>query len=128
MRYSKSMKKLPVRLVAGLTAVGLLLAAPAIAEADWGAIAVDPLTGNYGVSYDYSSAVGAQNRARLECKTNHCKAAVWIRNGYAALVQKRNNGIFFGGIGRTKHAAFDQAIGRAHEPAAKHVAWVFSGY
>ena len=128
MRYSKSMKKLSARLVAGLTALGLLLAAPAAAEADWGSIAVDPLTGNYGVSYDYGSAVAAQNRARAECKTNHCKAAVWVRNGYAALVQKRKNGFYFGGIGRTKQEAFAQAEHRAHESGAKHIAWVFSGY
>jgi hypothetical protein len=130
MRYSKLLKKQKplVRLVSGLTALSLFLAVPAVAQADWGAIAVDPLTGHYGLSFDYSTAVGAQNRARVECKTNHCKAAVWVRDGYAALVQKRNNGYFFGGVGRTKHIAFEEATRRAHEPAAKHIAWVFSGY
>jgi hypothetical protein len=128
MRYSKSMKKPLVRLLAACTAVSLLFAVPAAAQADWGAIAVDPLTGHYGLAYDYSTAVAAQNRARIECKTNHCNAAVWVVNGYAALVQKRNNGVFFGGVGRTRHIAFLEATRRAHEPAAKHIAWVFSGY
>jgi hypothetical protein len=128
MRYPKSMKKLPARLVAGFAAVALLLVAPAAAEADWGAIAIDPLTGHYGLSYDYGSAVAAQSRARVECRTNHCKAIVWVRNGWAALVQKRTNGFFFGGIGRSKHDAFAQAVHRAHEPFAKHIAYVFSGY
>lgn len=120
--------KLPVRLAAGATALALLLAVPAAAQADWGAIAVDPITGKYGVSSRYNSARGAQHRARNECGTKHCKVAVWVANGYAALVQKRSNGLYFAGYGRTKHAAFAKALHRAHEPGARHVAWVFSGY
>ncbi|MBS1879598.1 MAG: DUF4189 domain-containing protein [Actinobacteria bacterium] len=132
MSYPKSSTKQPVRLVArlvaGLAVAALLLAAPAAAQAAWGAIAVDPITGHYGVSYDYNTARAAQHRARVECGSNHCKVAVWVANGYAALVQKRSNGLYFAGFGRTKHAAFAKATHRAHEPGARHVAWVFSGY
>lgn len=128
MRYLKPRLKSPVRLVVALVSFALLLAAPAIAQADWGAIAVDPITGKYGVAYDYNSAKGAQHRARNECGSKHCKVAVWVANGYAALVQKRSNGLFFAGFGRTKHAAFHKALHRAHESNARHVAWVFSGY
>ena len=120
--------KSTVRLVAALVSFVLLLAVPAAAQADWGAIAVDPITGKYGVSFNYNSAKGAQNRARNECGTNHCKVAVWVANGYAALVQKRSNGLYFAGFGRTKHAAFDKALHRAHESNARHVTSVFSGY
>lgn len=132
MPYRKSSNKLPVRLVvrlaAGLAAAALLLAAPAAAQAAWGAIAVDPITGRYGVSFDYNTARGAQHRARVECGSNHCKAAVWVANGYAALVQKRSNGLYFAGYGKSKHAAFKVATRRAHEPNPRHVASVFSGY
>jgi uncharacterized protein DUF4189 len=128
MRYLKPSLKLPVRLVAALAAVTLLLVAPAAAQAAWGAIAVDPLTGKYGVSFDYDTAHGAQHRARVECGTNHCKVAVWVANGYAALVQKRKNGLYFSGYGRTKHDAFAVATHRAHESGARHVASVFSGF
>jgi hypothetical protein len=128
MAYLKPSLKSPVRLVVALASFVLLLAAPAAAQADWGAIAVDPITGKYGVAYDYNSAKGAQHRARNECGTKHCKVAVWVANGYAALVQKRSNGLYFAGYGRTKHAAFDKALRRAHESNARHVAWIFSGY
>ena len=128
MAYLKPRLKSPVRLVVALVSFALLLAAPAAAQADWGAIAVDPITGKYGVSYDYNSAKGAQHRARNECGSKHCKVAVWVANGYAALVQKRSNGLYFAGYGRSKHAAFAKAEHRAHEPGARHVAWVFSGY
>jgi Domain of unknown function (DUF4189) len=122
------MKRLPARFVAGLAAIALLLAAPAAAQAAWGAIAVDPITGNYGSSHNYDTATGAQHRARVECHSSHCKVAVWVANGFAALVQKRTNGFYFAGIGRSKHKAFAKALDRANEPSARRVAWVFSGY
>jgi hypothetical protein len=132
MRYPKPSANLPVgllaRLVSGLAAGSLLLAAPAAAQAAWGAIAVDPVTGKYGVSSHYNTARAAQDRARIDCGTNHCKVAVWVANGYAALVQKRSNGLYFAGYGRSKHAAFAVATQRAHESGARHVASVFSGY
>ena len=128
MRYLKPSLKCSVRPVVALVALVLVLAVPAAAQAAWGAIAVDPITGNYGFSHDYNSAKGAQHRARNECGSKHCKVAVWVANGYAALVQKRSNGLYFAGFGRTKHAAFHKALHRAHEPNARHVAWIFSGY
>lgn len=124
----KSPVRLAVRLVSGLAVLALMLAAPAAALANWGAIAVDPVTGKYGVSFDFNTARAAQHRARVECGTNHCKVAVWVANGYAALVQKRTNGLYFAGYGRSKHAAFRIATHRAHESGARRVAWVFSGY
>jgi hypothetical protein len=128
MRHPKSSTKLSARLVAGLAAVSLFLAVPAAAQAAWGAIAVDPVTGSYGFSHDYNTARGAQQRARVECHTKHCKVAVWVANGYAALVQKRSNGFYFAGFGNSKHAAFAKAFGRAHESSPRRIAWVFSGY
>lgn len=132
MRYPKPNAGPPVRLtarlVSGLAAASLLLAAPAAAQAAWGAIAIDPVTGKYGVSSDYNTARAAQHRARAECGTNHCKVAVWVANGYAALVQKRSNGLYFAGYGASRRAAFAVATHRAHESGARHVATVFSGY
>jgi hypothetical protein len=128
MSYLQPSLKSSVRLAVALVSVVLVLAVPAAAQAAWGAIAVDPITGKYGFSHDYNSAKGAQHRARTECASKHCKVAVWVANGYAALVQKRSNGLYFAGFGRTKHAAFDKALHRAHESNARHVAWVFSGY
>lgn len=113
---------------AAAVALALTLAIPAAAEADWGAIAVDPFSGKVGLSYDYNSANGAKHRALRECHKKRCRVAVFVHNGWAALVQKRKNGYYFAGYGRTKAAAFHEATRRAHERGPRHVADVFSGY
>jgi hypothetical protein len=120
-------KRSRVLVLTTVCALALGLAAPAFAAADWGAIAVSPRTGKVGVSYDYSSAKRAKRRALHECHQLGCRVAVWVRNQYAALVLKRNNGIFVAGVGLTKHLAFAKARARAHEPHAKKIAWVYSG-
>jgi hypothetical protein len=110
-----------------ICALAMALAAPALAAADWGAIAVSPRTGKVGVSYDYSTAKRAKKRALHECHQLGCRVAVWVRNQYAALVLK-HNGVFVAGVGRTKNLAFAKARDRAHDHTAKKWAWVFSGY
>lgn len=112
--------------LAAVGAFALGLAAPALAAADWGAIAVSPRTGKVGVSYDYPTAHLAKRRALHECHQLGCQVAVWVRDQYAALVLKRD-GVFVAGVGRTKNLAFAKARERAHEPTAKRYAWVYSG-
>jgi serine/threonine-protein kinase len=109
-----------------LVSLALLLIAPA-AEASWGALAIDPETGELGYARNEPSAGSAQTHARNECGTNHCKAAVWVFNGYGALVQKKN-GLYFAGLGKTKAQAFRNARKHANDGSARSVAWVFSGY
>lgn len=113
--------------LAAIAALTMALAAPALASADWGAIAVNPRTGKVGVSYDYPTAHRAKKRARNECHQKACQVAVWVRNQWAALVLKRN-GVFVAGVGLTKKQAFAKARARAHESSAKKWASVFSGY
>jgi hypothetical protein len=120
-------KRSRVLVLSTICALMLGLAVPAFAAADWGAIAVSPRTGKVGVSYDYSSAKRAKKRALNECHQLGCRVAVWVRNQYAALVLKRNNGVFVAGVGLTKNLAFERARERAHEPNAKKIAWVYSG-
>jgi hypothetical protein len=103
-----------------------MLVPAAAAEADWGSIAVNPKSGKTGYSYGYDSLGGAKRRARHECGKG-CVFAVAVRNGYAALVLKRN-GVFVAGVGRSKAFAVRCARHRAHEPAARRVTTVFSGY
>ncbi len=110
-----------------ICALAMALAAPALASADWGAIAVSPRTGKVGVSYDYPTADRAKKRALHECHQLGCRVAVWVRNQYAALVLK-HDGVFVAGVGRTKNLAFAKARDRAHDHSAKKWAWVFSGY
>ena len=111
---------------AAIATLALALAAPALAAADWGAIAVNPHTGKVGVSYDYSSAHHAKKRALAQCHQGGCRIAVWVFDEYAALVLKRN-GVFVAGVGRTRNLAFKKAKARAHERSAKRYAWVYSG-
>jgi hypothetical protein len=67
----------------------------------------------------------AKKKALNECGENHCKVAVWVFNGYGAVVKKKS-GLYIAGIGATKNLAFKDARERAHE-SAPAVAWVFSG-
>lgn len=119
--------KLSRPLGAAACTLALLLAAPAAAQADWGAIAVNPQTGATGISYNYNTAAAAKKRARNECGRNKCRVAVWVRNGYAALVLKKN-GVYVAGAGDSRAAAFRKARSRAHEQSARNVISVFSGY
>lgn len=121
-----SLRRTRVLVLALIAAAAMALAAPAFAAADWGAIAVSPRTGKVGVAYNFSSAHHAKQRALHECHQLGCRAAVWVFDGYAALVLKRN-GVFVAGVGRTKNLAFAKARDRAHEPTAKRYAWVYSG-
>jgi hypothetical protein len=120
-------KRTKLFVATSICALTMALAAPALAAADWGAIAVSPRTGKVGLSYDYSSAKRAKKRALNECHQLGCRVAVWVKNQWAALVLKRNNGVFVAGVGLTKHLAFAKARARAHEPRAKKIAYVFSG-
>src|SRR6201992_527153 len=124
---NKRAKRTKLFVITSICAVAMAFAAPACAAADWGAIAVSPRTGKVGVSYDYSSAARAKRRALHECHQLGCRVAVWVKNQWAALVLKRNNGVFVAAVALTKHLAFARARERAHEPNAKKIAYVFSG-
>jgi hypothetical protein len=120
-----SMQRTRILVIAAIAALALALAAPALASADWGAIAVNPKTGKVGVSYDYPSAHRAKKRALSQCHQRACRVAVWVSDQYAALVLKRD-GVFVAGVGLTKDLAFRKARERAHESHAKRVAWIYS--
>ena len=120
-------KRTKLFVATSICVLAVALAAPALAAADWGAIAVSPRPGKTGVSYDYPNAHRAKQRALHECHQLGCQVAVWVANQYAALVLKRSDGVFVAGVGRTKNLAFAQARERAHEPTAKKIAWIYSG-
>jgi hypothetical protein len=120
-------KRTKLFVATSICALAMALAAPALAAADWGAIAVSPRTGKVGVSYDYSSAHKPKKRALHECHQLGCQVAVWVSNQWAALVLK-HNGVFVAGVGPTKNLAFAKARDRAHDHTAKKIAYVFSGY
>ena len=126
MGRKRTQRRTRLFLITAICAVSMALAAPALAAADWGAIAVSPHTGKVGLAYDYSSAHRAKQRALHECHQLGCRVAVWVHDQYAALVLK-HNGVFVAGDGPTKNLAYAKARERAHEPTAKKYAWVYSG-
>lgn len=115
------------RIAVLVLATTMLFAVPAAAQAYWGAIAVNPATGAYGVSYNYNTANGAKHRALNECKGQKCRVAVWVRNGWAALVFKNKNNVFVAGAGDTEREAVAKARSRAHDSSARKVTTVYSG-
>jgi hypothetical protein len=126
--YKSHPKHVPWSIGALAVALVLLFATPAFAQSYWGAIAVDPESGITGTSYDFPTANAAKRQALNVCEVrgDGCKAAVWVSNGWAALVQK-NNGVYVPGLGETKQLAFANARKRAHESSAHSIASVFSG-
>lgn len=60
------------------------------------------------------------------CGDPHCKSALWVFNGWGAVVQKKN-GVYVSALGTTKAKAFANARKRAGENSAHTVASVFSG-
>ena len=128
MKTPMSRSALVLSLGALTVSLTLLLAAPASALSFWGAIAVAPETGITGTSFDFPTANAAKKQALDVCEVrgDGCRAAVWVRNGWAALVQKKN-GVYMPGAGKTKHLAILTARHRAHENSARLIATVFSG-
>jgi hypothetical protein len=114
--------------VAAAATLMLVFAGSASAGSYWGAIAVDPETGITGKSFDFRTAKAAQRQAIAVCEVHGdgCKVAVWVTNGWAALV-KKHNGVYIGGLARTKRLAIADARRRSHEKTAALVATVFSG-
>jgi hypothetical protein len=128
MTSSKARPTVLLATAAAVLALLLAFAGSASARSFWGAIAVDPETGITGKSFDYPTAKAAQRQAIAVCEVrgDGCKVAVWVTNGWAALV-KKHNGVYIGGLARTKSLAIADARRRAHEKTAAVVATVFSG-
>jgi hypothetical protein len=110
--------------VAAAAAMSLPLAAPAAADAAYGAIAVNRNTGATGISFNYSTLRGARRRALNEC-TGNCRVLVWVRNQCAAVVETPTR--YVAGIGSTRRRAVRNARQRANNRTAKRRAWVCSG-
>lgn len=108
-----------------IVALGLL-AAPAVAQASWASIAINPETGDVGIVAGKSTAQVAKRAAKNRCGDQHCKSALWVFNGWGAVVKKKN-GVYVSGIGRTKAKAFTNARKRAGERAPAFAS-VFSGF
>ncbi|MGE0068243.1 MAG: DUF4189 domain-containing protein [Solirubrobacterales bacterium] len=117
---------MPRPLVLALLALTLLFAAPALAQASWGSIAINPETGKTGIASGKATAQAAKNAAKNRCGDPHCKSALWVFNGWGAVVQKKN-GVYISALGTTKAKAFTNARKRAHENGARSIASVFSG-
>lgn len=124
----KTMRRLSVTLAAAAVLLLASFAVPAVANAAYGAIAVNTgagmNAGASGVSYNYRTKDGAKRRAERECP-GQCRIAVWVRNQCGAVVETPTH--YIPGTGPNKRAALASARRHAHNPAAPRVAWVCSG-
>ena len=109
--------------IAAAVATSLALAVPAVASAEYGAIAVNPSNGASGVSFNFNKKGPALRRAQRKCPGN-CRIAVWVRNQCAAVVATQTR--FVPGVARTKRKAIRDARRRANGPDDL-VAWTCSG-
>lgn len=117
----------PVRRARGAIAavtILLCLAVPAAAFAAYGAIAINPHTGAWGIGYNASTKRRAESVALKRCSGN-CRVVVWVRNGCAAVVVGPLR--YVSGIGSTKASAIAAARRHAHHPHAPLRAWTCSG-
>lgn len=120
--------RLPARLVTlaavGAAAVAAPAAAPAAANAAYGAIAVNPSSGGWGISHSYNTRYGAQRRALNECPGS-CRVLVWTKRRCGAVIQTRSR--FIGGTGSTRSRAIRNARARSGYVSSRVVAWECSG-
>lgn len=120
------LSSVPRRLGALLAVLALTLVLPAAAGASWGSIAIEPETGKKGIAAGKATANAAKDAAKNRCGDPHCKAALWVFNGWGATVKKKN-GVYISGIGTSRAKAIANARKRANENAPVY-ATVFSGY
>ena len=99
----RSSRRIALLAVASTT---LALAAPAAAQADYGAIAINTRTAAWGKSFGYERKGPALRRAKRECP-GRCAFKYWVRNGCAAAVLNQSH--FFARAARTKRKAIRKA-------------------
>lgn len=92
-----------------LITLGSSIAAfPAMAADRFGAIAMSPTTGAWGVTFDYGSRVVAEREALRQCGQSDCNIRIWFKNQCAALVH--NDQSMAWGLGDTLQTAQANAL------------------
>lgn len=121
--------------VIALGGAGVAAASPAPATgiattagaSTWGAIAVDPDTGNTGYVWDYPDADAASRAAVGQCGSGNCQTVVQVTNGCASVAQASDLSWGWGyGVDRT--SADDAAVAYTPGAHAHVLGWVCSGY
>jgi len=109
-----------------VAAAALALAVPAAASAAWGSIAINPDSGQVGISFNAQTKHAAKIAAVNDCP-GKCRAVLFVRNkcGAIAVNQRR----YVAGFGPRKRDAIRKAMQKARKGLgpAKLVAWVCSG-
>lgn len=114
------MSRVPLILACALL---LAAAAPAVAEASWGAIAVDRSSGNSAGVSGYATAGAAREAARSQCQGS-CRILVTVRNACGVVIEAR--GDYFAGRGSSVRRATRRAARRARTRSYSRVASVCS--
>ena len=106
--------------------LALTLAVPAVASAAYGAIAVNPQSGDVGVGFGEPTKSAAKKEADKDCQ-GKCRTVLWVRNKCGAIATNPRRAV--AGFGNTKREAIKKAKKKARKGPgpAKLVAWVCSG-
>jgi len=109
--------------VATIVALVCVAAVPAVASAAWGAININPKTGQAGIGFGEQTKADAQDEAEKDCP-GRCEAALIVRNKCGAIAVNPRR--YVAGFGSSKHKAVKKARKKAGKPN-RLVAVVCSG-
>ncbi len=113
-----------IRTLVALLPITSSLILPAAALARYGAIAIDPASGSWGISYHAPTRADAERTAKRECP-GQCRVLLWVRRECGAAVETQ--AAYWAGVGRSHNAAIRDARRRAHDRHAKFIVWTCSG-
>jgi uncharacterized protein DUF4189 len=115
----------PTSIVA-VAVVSMAMAVPAAASAAWGSIALNPQTGQAGVSFNEQTKADASDAAVKDCP-GKCRPALFVRNKCGAIAH--NDARYVAGFGNSKHEAISKAKAKARKGPGrtKLTAYVCSG-
>jgi hypothetical protein len=109
--------------VAAVVAFAFAFVVPAVANAAWGAINLNPKTGQAGVGFGEQTKADAQDEAEKKCP-GKCRPALIVRNKCGAIAVNPNR--YVAGFGNKKRKAIKRARKKAGDPH-RLVAYVCSG-
>ena len=112
--------------IIAIAVLSMALAVPAAASAAWGSIALNPKTGQAGVSFNDKTKAKAANHAEKDCP-GKCQAVLFVRNKCGAIAV--NSRRYVPGFGNSKRKAIKKARKKAGKAPGKEklVAFVCSG-
>ncbi len=103
-----------------LAGTALLAAGAALADSSFGAIALSPQTGHYGLVVNRTSRAAAERDARSRCQVANCRTTLVFKNACGAIVRKGN--VLVAASGSDRQTTLTEALQRTGKEA-KVITW-----